>query len=169
MSSTPWHNSRNKVKHSWKISCTFAGNRSQGRPFTKTNSLTTEPKSWISDAVVRDWLYTRSYAKSTLCRYIGESAWPITLNHLQRSHHLWWQKVWLSETKVQSRTSPHLQHNSRNKVKHSCKISPAFAGNRSRVAPVQNQCSYHWAKESTLWHSCQRLIIYKKLCKIYLM
>ena len=36
----------------------------------------------------------------------------------------------------------------------------AFAGNQSRVIPVQDQCSNHLAKESTLWRSCQRLIIY---------
>ena len=59
------------------------------------------------------------------------------------------KKVWLV-----------LQHDSRNKVKHSWKISHASAGNWSRVAPVQEQCSNHWAKESTLWRSCQRLIIY---------
>ena len=51
-----------------------------GSPRYKTNDLTTEPKSRLSDAVVRDWLYTRSYAKSTLCIYTGESAWPITLS-----------------------------------------------------------------------------------------
>ena len=50
-----------------------------GSPQYKTNALTTEPKSRLSDAVVRDLLYTRSYAKSTLCRYIGESVRPITL------------------------------------------------------------------------------------------
>ena len=25
----------------------------------KSNALTTEPKSWLSDAVVRDWIYTQ--------------------------------------------------------------------------------------------------------------
>ena len=53
-----------------------------------------------------------------------------------------------------------LRHDSRNKVKHSWKISSAFAGNRTQVAPVKDQCSNHWAKESTPWRSCQRLIIY---------
>ena len=34
-----------------------------------------------------------------------------------------------------------LGHDSRKKVKHSCKISHAVTGNRTRVAPVQDQCS----------------------------
>ena len=62
-----------------------------------------------------------------------------------------------------------LRHGSPNKVKHSWKLSRAFAGNGTRVAPVKDQCSNHWAKRLTLWRSCQRLIIYKKLCEIYLM
>ena len=42
-----------------------------------------------------------------------------------------------------------LRHDSHNKVKLSWKSSHAFAGNQSRVAPVQDQCSNHWAKEPT--------------------
>ena len=57
-----------------------------------------------------------------------------------------------------------LRHDSRNKVRHSWKIPRSFAENRSRVAPVQDKCSNRWAKESTLWSSCQRLIIY---CRSY--
>ena len=72
------HDSDNKVKHSWKFSYAFAVNWTRVARY-KTIAPTTEPKSRLSDAVVRDWLYTRSYAKSTLCRYIGESAWPVTL------------------------------------------------------------------------------------------
>ena len=34
----------------------------------KTNALTTEPKSRLSYAVIRDWLHSKSYAKSTWCR-----------------------------------------------------------------------------------------------------
>ena len=33
-------------------------------------------------------------------------------------------------------------------IKQSWKFSGTFAGNRSPVAPVQDQCSNHWAKES---------------------
>ena len=45
---------------------------------------------------------------------------------------------------------PLLRHDSLNKVKNSWKHSCALAGNQTRVNPVQNQCSNHWAKESTL-------------------
>ena len=48
-------------------------------PRNKTNVLITEPKSRLSDAVVRYWLFTKSYAKYTLQRYTGESAWLVKL------------------------------------------------------------------------------------------
>ena len=72
------HDSHNKVKHSWKFPVPLLGMK-PGSSLYKTNALTTEPKSRLSGAVVRDWFYTRSYAKTTLCSYIGESAWPVTL------------------------------------------------------------------------------------------
>ena len=141
-----------------------------GSPRYKTNALTTEPKSWLSDAVVRGWLYTRSYAKSTLCRYIGESVWPVPLPSPKEATIYDDGKPF--KAKLMSNPGqehPILRHDSPNKVKHSCKIPCAFAGNRSWVAPVQDQCSNHWAKELTLWRSCHRLIIYYQICKIYLM
>ena len=45
----------------------------------KTNALATESKSRLSDAVVKDSLYTRSYAKPTLCGYVGDSALSVTI------------------------------------------------------------------------------------------
>ena len=47
------HDSRNKVKHSRKILVPLLG-IDPGSPWYKTNALTTEPKSQLSDAVVRD-------------------------------------------------------------------------------------------------------------------
>ena len=71
-----WHDSCNNVKqkYSWKYSRTLAGNQDPVQDQCSNNWA----KSQLSDAVVRDWLYTRCYAKSTSCIYIGESAWPVT-------------------------------------------------------------------------------------------
>ena len=154
------HDSRNKVKHSWWISMLSLG-IDPGSPQFKTNALTTEPKSRLSDAVARDWLYTRSYAKSTLCRYIGESAWPIIHSlSLKRSSFLMTERHFSAKQRFNPRWAPILRHDSNNKVKHNWKISSAITGNQTRVTLVQDQCSNHWAKEPTLWCSSQRLIIY---------
>ena len=40
--------------------------------------LTTEPKV-NSDAVVINCIYSKSYVKSTLCRYVRIECWPVTL------------------------------------------------------------------------------------------
>ena len=71
------HDSRNNVKHSWKYTHALAGYRSRAAQY-KTNALTTKPKSQLSEAVVRDWLYSRSYAKSTVYRYIRWGCLRIT-------------------------------------------------------------------------------------------
>ena len=56
---------------------------------------------------------------------------------------------------------PLLRHESRNKgMKQSWKKSHACRGNRTRSSRFKIQCSNHWAKEWTPWHSCQRLNIY---------
>ena len=46
--------------------------------------------------------------------------------------------------------APILRHEAVTSLKHSFKYSRTLAGNRSWVALVQNQCSNHWAKVSTL-------------------
>ena len=52
------HESRNKgMKHSWKNLPPMVGIK-PGPPGYKSNALTTEPKSRLPDAVVRDWIYT---------------------------------------------------------------------------------------------------------------
>ena len=45
------------MKHSWKNIPSFLGIE-PGPPGLKSNALTTEPKSRLPDAVVRDWIYT---------------------------------------------------------------------------------------------------------------
>ena len=49
-----------------------------GSPRYKNNALATEPKCLLFDAVVRDWLYSRSYTKSVLSNYLRWECRPIT-------------------------------------------------------------------------------------------
>ena len=121
-----------------------------GSPHYKTNALTTDPRSRLSDAVVRNWLYTRIYGESTLCRYIGESDCPVTLPLFKEVIIYDDGKPFLGKRISNPGRAPILRHDSHNKVKHSRKYSCALEGNQTRVAPVQNQCSNHWARESTL-------------------
>ena len=50
------HESHNKfIKHSWKNFTLIMGFKPRPRGW-KSNALTTKPKSWLSDEVVRDWI-----------------------------------------------------------------------------------------------------------------
>ena len=116
-----------------------------------TNARTTEPKSLLSDTVVRDWLYSVSYAKSTMCKFIRWECLPITFPLFKEVNIYDDRKNFLAENKVQSQTwAPILRHYRRNNVKHSWKYSRALAGNQPRAALVHDQCSNLWAKELTL-------------------
>ena len=98
--------------------------------------------------------------KMLLTRYIGESAWPVKLPFFKEVIIYDDRKPFLGEMKSNPGRAPILGHDSQNNVKHSWKYSRSLAGNRTRVAPVQDQLTLHWAKESTHWRSCQKLNIY---------